>query len=273
MRGDLVSRPIGGVLEGARYLKALNEVGVTAMRMQRIASFGTLAQRVRHEASNPLAVARLASNNLRADLRDILAGLESEEDPHSLTPERIRNVGRRLDVIEASLDETGGKLLDLLKFSQRIGFTQRMTQWNDVVREVLIWLAAERQRRSIELHVRYGELPALYVEPNELFGVLVTVVRLAMDAVGQRDRLLEVATSVTADRRYVRTQVGAPDAQHRERVRAILEPDIGSSEELTPIHFEWQLAVETIDAKYGGNVSWRMDDKGLVLTLDLPVHG
>jgi len=248
-----LSAPIGGVLEGARYLKALNDVGVTAMRMQRVASFGTLAQRIRHEASNPLAVARLASSNLRGDLREA--------------------VSRRLDVIEENLDETGGKLLDLLKFSQRIGFTQRMTQWNDVVREVLIWLSAERQRRSIELHVRYGELPKLYIEPNELFGVLVTMLRLVMEGAGEDGRLIEVGTSVSGDRRHVHTLIGAPEAPHRERVHAILEPDKGSSEELSPIHFEWGLATETVDGKYGGSLNWRRDGAGLVLTLDLPVHG
>jgi GAF domain-containing protein len=271
----LLSAPIGGVLEGARYLKALNDVGVTAMRMQRVASFGTLAQRIRHEASNPLAVARLASSNLRGDLRQILAGLQTGEGVDSLSPERIRAVVRRLDVIEASLDETGGKLLDLLKFSQRIGFTHRLSKWNDVVREVLIWLAAERQRRSIELHVRYGELPQLFVEPNELFGVLVTMLRLAMEGVGEAGGLVEVGTSLSADRRYVRTLVAAPSAPCRGRVEAILEPDKGSAEELSPIHFEWGLAAETVDGKYGGSLSWRTDaaGAGIVLTLDLPVHG
>ncbi|MGD8244620.1 MAG: GAF domain-containing protein, partial [Anaerolineae bacterium] len=40
----LLSTAVSGVLEGARYLKVLNDVGVTAMRMQRVASFGIVAQ-------------------------------------------------------------------------------------------------------------------------------------------------------------------------------------------------------------------------------------
>ncbi|NIT79826.1 MAG: GAF domain-containing protein, partial [Thermoplasmata archaeon] len=74
----LLSTAIGGVLEGARYLKALNEVSVTTMRMQRVASFGTLAQRILHETSNPLAVARLAASNLRGDLGDGTGSLPAE---------------------------------------------------------------------------------------------------------------------------------------------------------------------------------------------------
>ena len=105
----MLSTAICGVLEGARYLKALNDVGVTAMRMQRVASFGTLAQRIRHEAANPLAVARLALTNLRGDLRGVSSSPPSEGGVGggSLT--------RRLDVIETSLNEASDKLLDLLK--------------------------------------------------------------------------------------------------------------------------------------------------------------
>ena len=120
--------------------------------------------------------------------------------------------------------------------------------------------------------MRYGELPTLYVEPNELFGVLVTMLRLVMEAVSDDGGLVEVGTSVTEDRRYVRTMIGAPLARNRERVRSILEPDKGSAVELSPIHFEWGLATETIDGKYGGSLGWRMDGAGFLLTLDLPVH-
>ncbi len=268
----LLSTPLGGVLEGARYLKALNEVGVTAMRMQRIASFGTLAQRVRHEASNPLAVARLAVSNLRSDLRDMLAQLEAVAGADSLSFERIHNVGRRLDIIESSLDETGGKLLDLLKFSQRIGFTQRMTQWNDVVREVLIWLSAERQRRGVDLHVRYGDLPPLFIEPNELFGVLVTMLRLVMEGIAAEDALIEVRTSVSPDGCQVRTMIGAPQAPLRDAVLSILDPATGSTEELSPLHFEWALAQETVRGQYQGQLVWTAAGGGFALTLDLPLR-
>ena len=268
---QLLSTPIGGVLEGARYLKALNDVGVTAMRMQRIASFGTVAQRIRHEASNPLAVARLAVSNLRGDLRDMHAELQGDAGAAFLSGQRVQGVGRRLDLIESSLDQTGGKLLDLLKFSQRIGFTQRMTEWNDVVREVLIWLSAERQRRGVELHVRYGELAPLFIEPNELFGVLVTMLHLVMEGVGGDESLIEVQTTLSANRERVRTLIGAPSAPLRGTVLSILEPETGSAEELSPLHFEWGLAQETVQGQYGGSLTWATDGAGLLLALDLPV--
>lgn len=263
----LLSTAIGGVLEGARYLKTLGEVGVTAMRMQRIASFGTLAQRIRHEAANPLAVARLALTNLRSDLQDVLTAPPSEGGVGG------GGLTRRLDVIETSLNEVSGKLLHLLKFSQQIGFIRTITNWNDVVREVLIWLAAERQRRRVEVHVTYEDLPPLFIEPNELFGVLVTVLRLAMEALETHGGLIEVHTSLSADGQRVRTEIHAPEAPLAGRISSILEPAAGAPEELSPLHFEWALAQETVETQYGGSLAWQAHDGEVCFVLELPLKG
>jgi len=274
----LLSTAIGGVLEGARYLKALNDVGVTAMRMQRVASFGTLAQRIRHEAANPLAVARLALTNLRSDLEDVLnsppaQGRAGRELAGSLAPEQSARLSRRLDVIETSLNEVSGKMLDLLKFSQHIGFVRTTTHWNDVVREVLIWLAAERQRRGVEVHAIYEDLPPLFIEPNELFGVLVTVLRLTMETLKTHGGLIEVRTSSSADGQCVRTEIHAPEALLSEKITCILEPAAGAPEELSPLHFEWALAQETVETQYGGSLTWQAYDGAMRFVLELPSKG
>jgi len=273
----LLSTAIGGVLEGARYLKALNDVSVTTMRMQRVASFGTLAQRILHETANPLAVARLAAANLHSDLhnasRPLPAGAHEVEGEVTapLTDEQYARVTRRLAVIDTSLDKVSCKLLDLLKCSQRIGFVRAIVHWNDVVREVMIWLAAERQRRGVEMHVAYGDPPPLFIEPNELFGVLVTVLRLAMEALDTPGGLIEVHTSLSADGQRVCTEVRAAAAPLAGRVSAILEPVAVVPEELSPLHFEWALAQETVKVQYSGHLSWRADDGEVSFVLELPV--
>jgi GAF domain-containing protein len=261
----LLSTAIGGVLEGARYLQALNDVGVTAMRLQRVASFGTLAQRIRHEAANPLAVARLALTNLRSDLQAVLSSSHSEERVGG------ESLSKRLDVIDTSLDEVSGKLMDLLKFSQRIGFVPTTTNWNDMVREVLIWLSAERERREVEVHVTYEELPPLFIEPNELFGVLVTVLRLAMEVLGTHGGLIEVHTWLSTDGQRVRTETDVPEAPLSDRIRSILEPAVGAPEEPSPLHFEWALAQETVETQYGGSLTWQTYDGAMCFVLELPL--
>jgi len=252
----LLSTSIGGVLEGARYLKALNDVGVTAMRMQRVASFGSLAERIRHEAANPLAVARLAATNLRSDLQDV----------------QSTRLTRRLDIIETSLNEVSNKLLDLLKFSQRIGFVRTTTHWNDVVREVLIWLAAERQRCRVEMHVTYEDLPPLLIEPNELFGALVTVLRLAMETLGTDGGLIEVRTSLSADDQRVCTEIRVLEAPLAERISRIIEPAAGAPEELSPLHFEWALAQETVETQYEGSLTWNTHGGEVRFVCELPLE-
>ena len=252
----LLSTSIGGVLEGARYLKALNDVGVTAMRMQRVASFGSLAERIRHEAANPLAVARLAATNLRSDLQDV----------------QSTRLTRRLDIIETSLNEVSNKLLDLLKFSQRIGFVRTTTHWNDVVHEVLIWLAAERQRCRVEMHVTYEDLPPLLIEPNELFGALVTVLRLAMETLGTDGGLIEVRTSLSADDQRVCTEIRVLEAPLAERISRIIEPAAGAPEELSPLHFEWALAQETVETQYEGSLTWNTHGGEVRFVCELPLE-
>jgi nitrogen-specific signal transduction histidine kinase len=179
-------------------------------------------------------------------------------------------VDRRLDLIDASLDEVSGKLLDLLRFSQRIGFVRTTADWNSVVREVLIWLAAQRQGRGVELHVSYGDVPSLFIEPNELFGVLVTVLRLAMEALEDGGGLIEVRTFLSADGQRVCTEVRAPEAPLVATVLGIVEPAPGATEELSPLHFEWALARETVAKQYGGTLVWEAPNGGMTFVLGLP---
>jgi hypothetical protein len=269
----LLATAICGVLEGARYLKALSDVGVTTMRMQRVASFGTLAQRILHETANPLAVARLAATNLHNNLRDALTpSQECIDEGSAFTPEQSARMIRRIDVIDTSLNEVSDKLLDLVKCSQRVGFARTATRWKDVVREVLIWLAAERQQRGVEVHTFYADLPPLLIEPNELFSVLVTGLRLTMESLGEQGRLVEVRTSLSADGQRVCTEIRAPTAPLADKVSAILESETGAPEKLSPLHFEWALAEETVKAQYDGDLTWKTDQGAACFRLELPVQ-
>jgi signal transduction protein with GAF and PtsI domain len=258
---SLLSTAIGGVLEGARYLKALGNVGVTAMRMQQVASLGTLAQRILHETANPLAAARLATSNLRTSMQ---AGPEG-----SPTHQKASN---RLDRIERSLDEVSDKLFNLLTFSQRIGFVRTTTDWNDVVRGALIWLVAERHLRNVEVRANYADLPPVSIEPNETFGVVATMVRLALEAFEDTGGLIEVATSLARNGRRVRTDIYVRQPSLLETIKSVLEPEMSVSEELSPLHFEWALAQDTIASRYQGSLTWKVRRGDLRLLLELPVE-
>jgi GAF domain-containing protein len=263
----LLSTAICGVLEGARYLKTLSDVGVTTMRMQRIASFGALAQRILHETANPLAVARLAATNLQGNLVQVL-----DRQGEAADSDQWMRLTRRMDVIEASISEVSEKLLDLVTSSQRVGFARAARQWNDVVREVLIWLAAERQRRGVEIHTFYGDLPPLLIEPNELFGVLVTGLTMAMETLESPGGLIEVRTALCDSEQCVRTEICVPEAPLAGGVSAILESEAGAPEKLSPLHFEWELAQETVETQYGGAIAWKTNAGEARFVLELPLR-
>jgi len=163
-------------------------------------------------------------------------------------------------------------MLDLLRFSQHMGFVQTTTNWNDVVREVLIWLAAERQRRGVEVHVTYEDLPPLFIEPNELFGVLVTILHLTMEALDPDGGLIEVHTSLSADGQRVCTAIRAPEALLSEKIPCILEAATDAPEELSPLHFEWALARETVEVQYGGSLGWQAYDGAVQFVFELPLN-
>lgn len=261
---SLLGTELAAVLESGRYLRALSEVGVTALRMQRIASFGTLAQRLPHETSNPLAVARLALANLRTDLQTLSEGLANRA-------EDISRLFRRLDVIEAQIEEVSNKLLNLVRFSQQMGFTRVTTHWNDVIREALIWLAAERRRRKVEVHALYGELPPLFVEPNELFGVVVVLLRVMMEGLGEAGGLVEIRTEAVNQGQVVRTTVCCTHPGIQQAVATTVEPSATTNQDLSPLHFEWALARQTVEQQYGGTLRWSADGEDTVrFVMDLP---
>jgi signal transduction protein with GAF and PtsI domain len=254
---SILGTELAAVLESGRHLRALSEVGVTALRMQRIVSFGTLAQRVPHETSNPLAVARLALANLRTDLQALS---ESRAD-------RMADVScllRRLDVIEAQIEEVSNKLLSLVRFSQQMGFTRVTTHWNDIIREALIWLAAERRRCKVEVHAVYGELPLLFIEPNELFGVVVVLLRVMLEGVGETGSTIEIRTEAVGEGQTVRTTVRCTQPGLKQALAATVEPPATANQDFSPLHFEWALACQTVEQRYGGTLHWSADGEDTV---------
>ncbi len=262
---SLLGTALTAVLESERYLRALSEVGVTALRMQRIASFGTLAQRIPHETSNPLAVARLALSNLRSDLQ--LLG-----EKHAGQATEAPRLLRRLDVIEKQIEEVSNKLLNLVRFSQQMGFTRATTDWNHLIREALIWLAAERRRWKVEVRVSYGELPPLFIEPNELFGVVVTLLRVMMEGLSGAGGLIEIRTENVDQQRAVRTTICSTHPGLEQAVAAIVEPPATATQDISPLHFEWALAQQTVERQYQGTLSWSADKAHQVcFVMDLPL--
>jgi len=78
---------------------------------------------------------------------------------------------------------------------------------------------------------------------------------------------------LSADGQRVCTEVHAPEAPLTERISPILEPAAGAPEELSPLHFEWALAQETVETQYGGSLTWQAHDGEVRFVLELPLKG
>ena len=74
-----------------------------------------------------------------------------------------------------------------------------------------------------------------------------------------------------ADGQCVCTEIHAPEAPLSETISGILEPAAGAPEELSPLHFEWALARETVETQYEGNLTWEARDGGIRFELELPL--
>jgi hypothetical protein len=92
-----------------------------------------------------------------------------------------------------------------------------------------------------------------------------------MEALETDGGLIEVHTSLSTDGQRARTEIHAPQAPLAGRIPSILEPVAGAPEELSPLHFEWALAQETVKAQYGGILTWKAHDGEVCFVLELPL--
>ena len=104
-----------------------------------------------------------------------------------------------------------------------------------------------------------------------MFGVVATMLRLAIEAFEKPGGLIEITTSLDSKEQRVRTEIRALQPQLREKSISVLEPKAGAPEELSPLRFEWALVQETVASRYGGNLTWQTRDGDLRLVLELPV--
>jgi hypothetical protein len=98
------------------------------------------------------------------------------------------------------------------------------------------------------------------------------MVRLALEAFEDTGGLIEVATSLARNGRRVRTDIYVRQPSLLETIKSVLEPEMSVSEELSPLHFEWALAQDTIASRYQGSLTWKVRRGDLRLLLELPVE-
>lgn len=145
----------------------------------KLASIGRLAAGVAHEINNPLAII-----NEKAGLIKDLFTYRSE---YRADPRLIGLV----DAILHSVERCAAITRRLLRFARHMEVSIQTVQLEEVVREVLGFVAKEAEYRSIEVRVEVeGEIPPFETDRGKLQQIFLNIINNAFAAVSDGGRLV-----------------------------------------------------------------------------------
>jgi PAS domain S-box-containing protein len=198
---DKQGLPIGVVLV-ARDLREIAGLRSRLVTSGRLAAVGQLAAGIAHEINNPIAYVRA---NLGA-LRGLLG---------SLADKREAGDGRALatalsegeELVDESLDgvdRVAAIVRDVNSFSHAGGGPREMLEIGPLL-DAVLRVAAPQLRCGARIERRYGDVPPVYGDSQELKQVFLNLVINASQAIDE-DQSIRIATERTGDRVVVRVE-------------------------------------------------------------------
>ncbi len=154
-------------LADQRRVTALHEAEYSA----RLASVGRLAAGIAHEINNPLAII----NEKAGLIKDIFTYKKKYDDDNKLMG--------IIDSIIASVDRCGTITKRLLSFARHVEVEIRSLNLEEVIREILGFMAKEAEYRSINISVDVSDdIPALESDKGKLQQIFINVTSNALAA-------------------------------------------------------------------------------------------
>ncbi len=141
------------------------------IQSEKLVEIGRLSAGIAHEINNPLSVISYATQLL---LRE-----------EGLPPFQIEMLERIEIETDRLITLTGG----LLSFSRSGESRQRLTDFNETVRDALRLLRFETARMQIELHECLAALPLVRMDANKIKQVVINLVMNAIQALGERGNI------------------------------------------------------------------------------------
>ncbi|MFH0962433.1 MAG: ATP-binding protein [Planctomycetota bacterium] len=178
----------------------------THLRSERDAFVRSLAEGLAHQLKNPLSILRMNIQLLREDIGsdDSVAG---------------RQVSRRAEILEMQARRLQETLDEFLRFARSDAPERRPTSVNEVLQELLDFLAAEFPRTRIRLLTSFREdVPMVLADRNLLKQALLNVLVNAQQAMPSGGELI-VSTADDAGAALIRitdTGVGIPPENLRK---------------------------------------------------------
>jgi PAS domain S-box-containing protein len=196
---DKQGLPIGLVLV-ARDLREIASLRSRLITSGRLAAVGQLAAGIAHEINNPIAYVRANLGSLRALLASCAGKLADPPLLHAALREGEELVDESLDGVE----RVAAIVRDVKSFSHAGGGPREVVEVNPLLDSVLR-VAAPQLRYESRIERRYGEIPPVLGDSQELKQVFLNLVLNASQAVAEQ-QAIRIVTAREGDRVVVRVE-------------------------------------------------------------------
>lgn len=155
-----------------RAEKRLREAQSHLLQTEKLAALGELSAKVAHEIRNPLSAVGGFARRIQKSL--------AKDDPNAQYADLIVKEIERLEAI----------LTEQLQFARMSRPRLSPLDLNDVMRETIVLLREEADRKGVRLLEEYaGNLPQVLLDPDKLEQVFLNILRNALAASGDGNRI------------------------------------------------------------------------------------
>jgi len=171
----LLSAGLAYVLFAYRRNQKLQE---QARRADRMAYVGTLSSGLAHEIRNPLNSMNMNVQLIEEELDDV--GIDADTEIREMLEGTRREVARLERLVSS-----------FLAYARPTDLEKKLISVNDLVGDLLEFLAPEIKEKGIVLEQRFAEnLPALMLDPNQMKQALLNVVQNAISVLEHGQKLV-----------------------------------------------------------------------------------
>jgi signal transduction histidine kinase len=197
--GDKQRDPIGLVLV-ARDLREIASLRSRLITSGRLAAVGQLAAGIAHEINNPIAYVRANLGSLRA----LLSECADKLDDVALLQRALREGEELVDESLDGVERVAAIVRDVKSFSHAGGGPREVVELN-LLLDAVLRVAAPQLRYGSRIERRYGEIPPVLGDSQELKQVFLNLVLNASQAVADQ-QAIRIVTLREGERVVVRVE-------------------------------------------------------------------
>jgi PAS domain S-box-containing protein len=191
--------PIGLVLV-ARDLREITSLRSRLITSGRLAAVGQLAAGIAHEINNPIAYVRANLGSLRA----LVTECADKLDDVGLLQRALREGEELVDESLDGVERVAAIVRDVKSFSHAGGGPREVVELN-LLLDAVLRVAAPQLRYGSRIERRYGEIPAVLGDSQELKQVFLNLVLNASQAVAEQ-QAIRIVTLRAGERVVVRVE-------------------------------------------------------------------